>query len=325
MRALVIGGGSIGRRHLQNLRELNVADRGLVEPIAERRHEVVQASGGQGFASLEEGLAWKPTFVIIATPTASHIEIALAAARGGCHLFIEKPLSHRRADVHHLMAEARAKQLVTLVACNMRFHPGPARVKRLLEDDAIGRVLASRLHTGSYLPCWRPYQDYRLSYSASVDQGGAVLDCIHEIDLALWYFGAGQLTAAAGLSAESIGVAAEGLCELLIQHKSGVLSSIHVNFIERDYHRTCQAIGTQGTVYWDFQRQSVDLYGPDGQLHTSHPGPPGWQLNQMYLDEMSHFLDCVKDRRPTLNPIEAAVPALDIAIEARTAARRQDR
>ena len=122
----------------------------------------------------------------------------------------------------------------------MRFHPGPAAVRRLLKDGAIGDLISYRLHTGSYLPLWRPHQDYRQSYSASEETGGAILDCIHELDLALWYAGPAQLIAAKHLPARSIGLQTDGLAEILLQHDIGNrIGSIHLNFIERDYRRSC--------------------------------------------------------------------------------------
>jgi predicted dehydrogenase len=119
---------------------------------------------------VEAGLEWAPELVIVATPTALHAEHALAAARRGCHVFVEKPLAHSSAGVWELADEVARRDLISLVGCNMRFHPGPAAVKRLLDSGAIGRVLFARLHAGSYLPEWRPGQDYRESYSAKADE-----------------------------------------------------------------------------------------------------------------------------------------------------------
>ena len=137
------------------------------------------------------------------------------------------------------------------------------RVRRLLGEGAIGRVIAARIHTGSYLPEWRPGTDYRRSYSASSTRGGgAILDCIHEIDLALWYFGPGVLSASATVPAHTLGLEVEGLAEILIRHDSGVLSSVHLNFIQRDYQRECRIIGTAGTLSWTFQEPYVRCEGP---------------------------------------------------------------
>ena len=244
----------------------------------------------------------------------SDLEIAQAAASRGCHLFIEKPLSHSLKGVHTLEQEVQKRGLVAMVGCNMRFHPGPAAIKRLIDKKVVGRVIAARVQTGSYLPGWRPRQDYRQSYSASAVWGGAILDCIHEIDLALWYFGPAGLAGAAWLPATAIGLKTDGLAEILLQHQSGILSNVHLNFIQRDYRRTCQVIGSEGTIYWDFNDHGVKVLGPDGGLIKEIPEPAGWQPNQMYVDELDHFLKMVQKLTPSSNPIAGGVAALKIAL-----------
>jgi predicted dehydrogenase len=211
---------------------------------------------------------------------------------------------------------------VTLVGCNMRFHPGPSQVKRLIDEGTIGRVIAARIHTGSYLPDWRPNEDYQQSYSASVAQGGgAILDCIHEIDLALWYFGPGDVVGAASLSADSIGLEVEGLAEILIRHQSGVLSSVHLNFVQRDYRRACQIIGTDGSLYWDFEDSKVRCYKANSEWQVFDQ-PAGWIANQMYLDEVAYFLRCVVTGTCTFNSLEQGLATLHVALAAKEQAKQ---
>lgn len=321
MKLLVVGGGSIGERHLRNLHRLEAGSLALVEPVETRRAALINECRALGFSSLEEGLAWQPDCAVIAAPTNLHVPHALHAARAGCHLFIEKPLSHSRARIGELLSEVERRGLITMVGCNMRYHPGPAAVKALLDEGVVGQVLAARLYTGSYLPRWRPEQAYRGSYSASSEQGGAILDCIHEIDLALWCFGPARLLAAATLPAVSLGLETDGLAEILLRHDCGVLASVHLNFVQRDVSRGIQVIGTEGTMYWDFAQKRVALYGCDGQLARVFPQPEGWQLNQMYLDEMADYLQAVRLRQSTVNPLAGGLAALDIALAAREQGR----
>jgi predicted dehydrogenase len=317
LRVAVLGCGSIGRRHLRNLAGLGLRDLMAYDPNAEAR--AAMAAGGEivPVAAVGEVWEWKPDAVLIAAPTPLHVELALEAARHNCHLFIEKPLSHRLDGLVALEREVGSRGLVTMVGCNMRFHPGPAVVKRLLDEKVVGRVVAARIQTGSYLPRWRLGHNYRESYSASPKWGGAILDCIHEIDLALWYFGAAVVLAAVPVAATPIGLETDGLAEILLSHDSGVLSSVHLNFVQRDYRRTCQVIGTDGTLYWDFEGKEIKLYGADGQPSRVVPEPQGWQINQMYVDELRHFLAAAARRVLSVNPISAGVSALKVALAAR--------
>jgi predicted dehydrogenase len=184
MKGLVVGCGSIGKRHLQNLRALGVADLGVVESDSSRRQQVAGEMGIAAFAQLADGLRWFPDFVVIATPTHFHISQAMEVASKGCAVFVEKPLSHTSDGVSELVNVIGQSGLVSMVGCNMRFHPGPKKVKELLDAGALGRILSARVYVGSYLPDWRPGTDYRQNYAARDENGGGcILDCIHEIDL----------------------------------------------------------------------------------------------------------------------------------------------
>jgi predicted dehydrogenase len=204
-----------------------------------------------------------------------------------------------------------------MVGCNMRFHPGPATVKRLLDERAIGEAVAARIETGSFLPRWRPWQNYRESYSASPQSGGAILDCIHEIDLALWYFGSARVLAAAHLPAGVIGLQTDGLAEILLAHDSGTLSSVHLNFVQRDYRRCCHIIGSEGTLYWNFTERRVTVFDSEGNLARTYEEPAGWDVNTMYMDELTHFLSAVSCGTESMNPLEGGISALRIALTAR--------
>ena len=318
----VLGAGSIGLRHLKNLLSLGVERLVCFEPDSSRREVVAGMLPVTCLAELDAVWELEPSVVIIAAPTQLHLQLALAVARHGAHIFIEKPLSYSMEGLKLLEAEAGQRDLITMVGCNMRFHPGPATVYRLLEEQAIGTPLCARLQTSSFLPRWRPRQDYRKSYSASPDSGGAILDCIHEIDLANWYFGPGIVLASAILPATSLGLTTDGAAEILISHDSGVLASVHVNFMQCDYRRSCQIAGTRGTIYWDFATRRVEMFGEDGTLRQRFAEPDGWEVNQMYVDEVAYFLQCVVRRQQTDNTIADARRVLALALDARNQSAR---
>ncbi|NJN96691.1 MAG: Gfo/Idh/MocA family oxidoreductase [Anaerolineales bacterium] len=317
MRIAVIGCGSIGCRHLRNLHSLGYQDLLAFDPTEAARDYVKRELGVISLATLDEVWAQYPEVLLITAPTNLHAQLIQAAIQHQCHLFIEKPLSHGLNNLAELWTEIKEHGLISMVACNMRFHPGPATVKQLIEEETVGRVIAGRIQTGSYLPRWRPHQDYRQSYSASTEWGGAILDCIHEIDLALWYFGPAQVLAAAKTSASTIGLETDGLAEIILRHEAGILSNVHLNYVQHDYRRTCQVIGSEGTIYWDFNERRVQVYGPTGELIQTWPEPEGWLVNQMYLDELDHFLRAVQTGTPTVNPVGNGITTLKVALAAR--------
>jgi predicted dehydrogenase len=238
MRALVVGGGSIGRRHLRNLKTLGAEHLGLVETDSSRREAIADELPVVGFCRLQEGLDWAPNLVIVATPTHLHAEQALEIVRGGFPILVEKPLSHTDAGISEIAQLVESKKIVSLVGCNMRFHPGPVKVKQLLEEGRLGRILFARVHSGSYLPDWRPNTDYRRNYSARVETGGGcILDCIHEIDLARWYLGEVDSVFCSAGHLSSLEIETEDVAILLCRHAGGAISEIHLDYVQRAYER----------------------------------------------------------------------------------------
>jgi predicted dehydrogenase len=254
---------------------------------------------------------------VICSPTKFHISQALLAAQTGTHLFIEKPLSYNMDGTEELEQEVAAKKIICMVGCNMRFHHGPAMVKNLMEEGRIGTVKHAEIYTGSFLPNWRPQQDYRKSYSADPLQGGAVLDCIHEIDLALWYLGSAVLEHAVVKPATSIGLAVDGTADITLKHKSGAMSQVHLSFTEPEYKRFCIVTGTNGVIKWDIRDNCVLLFSQKGEVSASYPEPRGYEFNWAYQEEISHFFRAIVQKTKPYGSLAEAKNALHIALQSR--------
>jgi len=321
LRFVVAGCGSIGKRHMRNLRALGAGEIIASDLRADRRGEVKEALGLETVASLDDVWGRAPDAIVIAAPTALHLPLALEAAERGVHLFIEKPLASAWDGIERLMKLARDKKLVSLVGCNMRFHPGLVKVKRLLAEQAVGRIIAARVEAGQYLPDWHPWEDYRQSYSARADLGGGViLDAIHEIDYIRWLLGeiAGVFCLAGKLSRLEINT--EDTAALLLRFDHGALGEIHLDYVQRAYHRTCQIIGDEGTIHWDYTAGQVRWYSAHKKNWQCFNNPAGWDVNEMYVAEMSHFIDCLARRAQPEQDLFEAARVLGIALAAKASA-----
>lgn len=320
---LVVGCGSIGRRHLRNLKTLG-AERLLAFDVSGENLAVAEAeTGAEIFDDLATALDSGAEVCFVCSPSSLHVEHALAAARKNCHLFVEKPLSHTVENLEQLQAEIENRNLITLVGCNMRFHPGPQKVKQLLEENAVGKILFARIYAGSYLPEWRPATDYRTSYSGRSDLGGgAILDCIHEIDLAFWYSGAAREVF--GVAERlSLDIETEDTAFLLLRHANGILSEVHLDYVQRTYERGCQIVGENGTIFWDFREKNVRLYRSEDKSWENFAQAEDWEINQMYIDETRHFLGCLEENRETICPFDQAAHVLKIALGAKESAEKR--
>ena len=295
---LIVGCGSIGKRHIGNLKKIGVKNIIACDLRKDRLKEVKSEFGVKSLNNLEEAWNCNPTVAFVTTPTSLHIPIAIEAAERGCHLFIEKPLSDTFETVDTLLEIVKRKNLVTIVGCNMRFHPGLRKVKELIDQNIIGTIVAARIEAGQYLPDWHPLEDYRKNYSARIDLGGGViLDAIHELDYARWFLGDVEAVACFAAKKSHLEIETEDTAAILLRFKNGVIGEIHLDYVQRIYSRSCQIIGDEGTIRWDYSEGIVRSYTSTTDTWQKFDNPRNWTPNQMYVDELRHFLRCINVKR----------------------------
>jgi predicted dehydrogenase len=316
-RILIAGAGSIGRRHLQNLRQLGVQD---IRLYRTHRQPLKGAPELPVFTDLKQALESKPQAVIVSSPTAFHMEIALAAARAGCHLLIEKPLAHSWDGVEELLSMVREKRLVAMVGFDLRFDPGLCRIKRLIEQEQIGPLIAIHAQVGQYLPDWRTGEDYRDGMSAKTATGGGViLDLIHELDYTSWLFGPVAQVACFADKVSSLEIETEDTASILLKFRRGAIGTVSLDYIQRFPSRTCRIIGELGTIFWDYHGQKVACY-QDKNKAWEEFDYRGFERNDRFVAEMRHFLACLNgDETPKVDLIVGS-SVLKVALAAKRSA-----
>ena len=321
-RWLIVGCGSIGRRHIANLLAAGQQIVSVVDPDPDALRRSGETFGLSGAAHLDEGLAARPDVALIASPTSEHLAAAIAAANAGCHLWIEKPLADRLDGLEALIALVQARGLVSVVGCNMRFHPGPRLAHDALEAGKIGRPLSARFEAGSYLPSWRPGTDFRRSYSASAAQGGGcVLDGVHELDLACWMFGMPSEVMAMTAGGGALGTETETVAEILLRYPEELLVSIHLDYVQRWRQRRCEILGAEGTLSWESRRHEVAWYASQTDTSTRLGYEPSYDINQMYVDELHHVLRCLERQERSCADAAWGAQMTQLALAVKASAR----
>lgn len=312
MKALVIGYGSIGKRHVKNLLSfpdvevIICTNKTNVKPIKKKC---------KVYSSLEKCLDQNPDVAIVANVTSLHVRTAMKLARTSIDLFVEKPLSNSTGGIKNLLNLVREKNLVTLMGCNLRFHECIKRIKKIISDGEIGRVLSVQAESGSYLPDWHPYEDYRQSYASRKDLGGGVvLTYIHEIDYLYWFFGEVKEVFSITGKYSELNISVDDLSSILMRFKNGVIAEIHLDYFQRPDFRKCKVIGTKGTIYWDSNENTVKVYDVKKEKWIEKMKLKNYDRNAMYVEEMHHFLQCVNKRIKTINPLNQGAKTLDIAL-----------
>ena len=183
MKFLIAGLGSIGRRHFRNLIALDERD---IVLLRTRKATLPndELAGYPVETDLTEALQkHKPDAVVVANPTSLHLDIAIPAAEAGCHILLEKPVSHslERLDVLQKTAERMGSKI--LVGFQFRYHPTLNKARQLIQSSALSKILTVHAHWGEYLPQWHPWEDYRQSYAARAELGGGVIVTLtHPLD-----------------------------------------------------------------------------------------------------------------------------------------------
>ena len=310
LRCLFIGLGSIGQRHLRNLKAL-LADkvevlayrvRGERDVLDETQHvvpgeDVVDKFEVRVFDVLEDALAEKPDIVFVTNPTSLHISVATKAAQRGCHLFIEKPLSHELAGVRTLIQLADRNQCVACVAYQLRRHPAFQLLRGWVRGGLFGNILSARAEVGEYLPAFHPHEPYQRMYASRRDLGGGVvLSQIHELDLFFALFGLPRRVFSIGGKLSALDIDVEDTASSLLEYErdDGKCWPVHIlqDFIQRPPRRLFQVVGEDGKVDWDLRAATLVLYGRDGDVLESHEFG-GLPRNALFEDELRRFLAAV--------------------------------
>jgi predicted dehydrogenase len=315
MKFLIAGFGSIGRRHFRNLKALGQEDI-LFYRTGRSQLPEEELDGYIVEHDLDAALAHKPNAVIVANPTALHLEVAIPAAQAGCHLLLEKPISANLDKLEELSAAVQAGGSRVLVGFQFRYHPTLRKAVELLQSDALGKVVSARAHWGEYLPDWHPWEDYRQSYSARPDLGGGVvLTLSHPLDYLRWLFGDVSSLSAVVHNSGSLGIAVDDQAELILEFSRGVLGSLHLDYLQRPPAHWLEIICASGTLQWEATSGllRVQQAGDDEQTHRP---PDGFERNDLFLEQTRHFIEVVAGKAAPMCTLEDGVQALKLALAA---------
>ncbi len=308
---LIVGLGSIGKRHLRIARALY--------PNADIR--VLRHAGPSATPEFADGclvdmadaLRFAPDAAVIANPAPFHLGTALPLARAGIHLLIEKPLAAESMGVQELLEEEALQRTVVMVGYNLRHLPSLQAFRQLLNEGNIGPLWSVRAETGQYLPSWRPGADYRDGVSAQRRLGGGVLlELSHEIDYLRWIFGEICWVQATLRRQSSLEIDVEDTAHLLLgfgdsEEGGGLTARLDMDFIRRDSTRQCIALGKGGSLRWDGLAGTVDVFGPEMKSWRNVRTLPH-ERDDSYISQWHHFAACIlRGERPLVSAVDGAV------------------
>lgn len=319
MRVVVAGLGSIGRRHLRNIRAIE-PDAHVVVLRHSRADAAVPDGADAVVFELEDAVAARADVAFVCGPTTEHAHAGVALARSGAHLFVEKPLAADAADAAALVEAARAAGRALVVGYNLRFLPSLRALRAALVSGGVGRAMSARAEVGQYLPDWRPGTDYRTTNTAVAALGGGIeLELSHELDYVRWLLGETVAVDAVLARTSDLEIDVDDTAEIIMHCASGALASVHMDMTQRAATRTCRIAGTAGTLTWDALAGEVRRYSPQDGWTTIHAGDG--DRNAMYADEVAHVFACARGQAEPLVDGADGLRVVQIAQAARRSSR----
>lgn len=304
MKVLIVGLGSIGKKHIAALR---IIDPGVEIFALRHSANAQQFDNIKNIYRIDHIAVSNFDFAIVANPTAEHKKTINELIRFQMPLFIEKPL-HASLDILPLVEMINSLGIITYVACNLRFLDSLKYLKALLGKQDYGQLNEVNVYCGSFLPNWRPETDFRKTYSAIPALGGGVhIDLIHELDYVYWMFGQPVKVRKSFKNSSSLKIDAVDYANYLFEYDHFCVNVV-LNYFRKDTKRTFELVFENETLLVDLLKNQI--YSNSGTIYSSDK-----LIADSYLEQMKYFIHCVSNRQTTMNSIGDAYNVLKICLE----------
>jgi predicted dehydrogenase len=248
--------------------------------------------------------------ILVATPTDSHKEIAIAALKAGKDVLVEKPIARTFAEAFEIAEAVKEYNRKLMVGMNHRFRPDTMILKGFLENKELGKVFYAR--TG-----WLRKRPANNAWATQREKsgGGVFIDLgIVMLDMAFWMMGYPGVKAVSARGFSHTTKQVEDTSIVNITMGNGSLINIEVSWslpVQDDLYY-CHVYGTEGTASLNPLRINKELNGNVVNLAPTKMDPPQYLFKRSYENELKHFLGAVKGVHPIISTAEEAVQRMKI-------------
>lgn len=316
-RALVVGSGSIAKRHIKNLYYLFPQAEVVCVSASGRKLVPSEVGGCVVRDSIEQVLEDPLDLAIVASPAPFHLASAYLIASANVPVLVEKPLCQDVSELEKYDLSNPAYRIG--VAYNLRYMSSANIVKNKISERALGEILSVDIECGQFLPDWRPETDYRQGVSAQKKLGGgALLELSHELDYLLWIFGEISSVSAQVVNTGALEIDVDDNVDALLKAKSGLLIHLHLDFLQRTPRRTLQAVCENGILTWDLLTNTVSVENKLGTVQILY-SDPFYDKNEMYIHQLADFLAFTKGESDFKSTILTATRVMKLIAAMRSA------
>ncbi|MBI3639000.1 MAG: Gfo/Idh/MocA family oxidoreductase [Thaumarchaeota archaeon] len=315
MKFLIVGLGSMGKRRIRNLKQLEQNDIIGFDTREDRCNEAHEKYQIHTFTDIAEAIKDNPDAMVISTPPDLHMRYAKIAIENNIHFFTEASvIQDEMEEVIQLLVKSN---IIGLPSCTMRYHPIVIQVNRILKTNNIGKPLAILYHSGQYLPDWHPWEDYRKFYVSKRKTGACREIVPFELTWLVSTFGKINSVTANKSKVSKLEADIDDIYNVLLEFKNGVQGNLTVDVIARFPYRQLKILGENGVIFADWSEKIVRYFTKetgwvdkkidDGIIEKNYIHGEG-----MYIHEMETFLKSIKKEIPQPYTFEEDLKILKI-------------
>ena len=310
---LIIGCGSIGKRHLHNLKNLGIKDLSVFDKDEKLLDIVSKKYSVKKFNDLQTALSFKHNFSVICTFPNSHIQIANYCINSNSNIFIEKPISFDMKGISSMLNIAKSKNLKVAVGYNLRFDKGLNLLKRKIQQRVIGTPISILIKFGHNIQFWRPGTDYKNHYILRKGSG-IILDASHEYDYLKWLFDDKiKSTYCQTTKKSNVKTQTESFASIILKFKKGLVANVNIDYLRPSYERGCYVLGEKGSLQWEYNltksawsnyhqkvnsKVTLQLLSKPSKIIFNNKV----EVNDMYRCEMKNFVESISlNKKPLVD------------------------
>jgi predicted dehydrogenase len=293
-RYLVVGSGSIAKRHIQNLKMLYKDSKVVCLSASGRSIKPEDIGADEACSSVKDIEISGVDFAIIASPAPFHLQHAIILLENNIPVLIEKPLTDSIANYKNYYEILINKQNLITIGYNLRYLSSALHMRQLMQKQILGRIYSVLIDVGQYLPHWRPKSDYRHSVSSQKCLGGGVLlELSHEIDYLTWIFGRFDNAFCVLDNTGTLEIDVEDRVNAILISKSGIVAQLNMDFLQQYPNRICKVVGEHGNLIWDIIKNNIVLQTSNCESKILFQDT-NFDRNKTYLDQLETFARVAK-------------------------------
>lgn len=308
MKILFVGLGSIGQRHLRNIKTLFPKTKFLAYRQLNRQfslnnknkitsYDLDKKYKLKIYKNYLKALLEKPDAVFICNPTPMHLKFAIIAAKKKINIFIDKPLSDKLNKTNLLKKIVKKNKIYFMVGYQLRFNKCLNFIKKLLEKSELGKLSCANVYNGEFIKDYHKYENYKDTWMSKKNLGGGIINSqIHELDYCMYLFGEPKSVYACGGKKSDLELDVEDHVNSIINFKRENISvNVILDFFQRPSKRYLKIIGTRKSLKWDYYKNLV-LINDYKSKKTKKYFFGKFDRNEMFLKQTKFFIKLINKK-----------------------------